>query len=178
MLGPYNSCLLTCSDCVLGRESASMPVLYRMKWQIAGFGTWLLFVYQFTWDQWAHLEGGKVFFWEGGGGGRSLGWQWWVRYQGGGAIASAWHQAFEYAIYMVLLLFTVLLCSNGLNSLLTVLVVPSMKFQREHIVENRYWIFYLTRRLMLTGSVVKGQCTLQNHPPLWLTSTHWNIPMT
>jgi len=45
----------------------------------------------------------------------------------------------------------VLLCSNGLNSLLTVLVVPSMKFQRELIVESRYWIFYLTRRLMLTG---------------------------
>ena len=60
----------------------------------------------------------------------------WVRYQGGGAIASAWHQAFEYAIYTVLLLFTVLLCGNGLIPLLTVLVVPSMKFQREHIVES------------------------------------------
>ena len=75
----------------------------------------------------------KVFFW----GGEESWVTMCVRYQGGGAIASAWHQAFEYAIYTVLLLFTVLLCSNGLIPLLTVLVVPSMKFQREHIVESQ-----------------------------------------
>ena len=58
-----------------------------------------------------------------------------------------------------------------------VLVLLSMKFQRECILVSSCWAFCLTQTLMKIESVIKGLRRWQDQVPLWSILTRWSILM-